>query len=140
MTSHDCFEKGLLKRVNAGREQVLACISLADHYVERASGNLKIGYFDVAFLMAYNSMFQAARALLFNDGVKERSHYCVAVYLREKLGRDASLACFVELLDTYRQNRHLTQYEGEFVSREEAENAVKHARLFLSAVKEKLKF
>ena len=32
-------------------------------------------------MAAYMGYFHAARALLFRDGVREKSHYCIGVYL-----------------------------------------------------------
>jgi len=34
-------------------------------------------------------MLHSPRALLFRDGVKERGHLCVVVYLKEKYGGDS---------------------------------------------------
>ncbi|HEX7628323.1 MAG TPA: HEPN domain-containing protein [Candidatus Methanoperedens sp.] len=64
----------------------------------------------------YNAFFHVARALLFKDGIKERSHFCIARYVEEKyvntklLNRD-----FLDYLDTLRDARHETQYSLDFV-------------------------
>jgi uncharacterized protein (UPF0332 family) len=34
-----------------------------------------------ALMAAYMGYFHAARAVLFRDGVREKSHYCIGVYL-----------------------------------------------------------
>ena len=84
-------------------------------------------------------MLQTARALLFNDGVKERSHYCAVEYLREKYSGDKDLGVFVELMDNYRQNRHATQYDGQLVTEKEARESVADALKFLALAKKKIK-
>lgn len=139
MSVKDCFGQGMLRKCPIEKERVQACISLSEHYLSRAEGNIKLDFYDVAFLMAYNSMFQAGRAFLFSQGVKERSHYCLVAYLREALKEDAKLSKFVEILDVYRQNRHMTQYEGESVSESEAKQAISDARAFLKEVTPKVK-
>ncbi|MBI5036689.1 HEPN domain-containing protein [Candidatus Micrarchaeota archaeon] len=138
MSSKDCFERGLLRKEAVEKEKVLGSLELARHYIGRSKGNLEIRFYDVAFLMAYNSMFQTARALLFSDGVKERSHYCVVAYLREKYSSDKELGVFVEILDTYRQDRHGTQYAGQLVSEEEARQSYSDAQEFLHFAKKRV--
>jgi len=136
MTLRECFEKNLLKRIPPDPERSAASLKLAAHYLQRAEGNLKLEFYDVVLLMSYASMLQAARALLFKDGVKERSHGCVVAYLRETHPKIAKEA---EILDHYRQNRHIIQYEGGQVSREDAATAIKDCRLILDAIKRLLK-
>ena len=138
MKTTDCFNRGLLHRVPIEQERVRSALSLAAHYLERAEGNLKIKYADVTFLMAYTSMLQSASAFLFFEGVKERSHVCAVQYVREKLGSDEAFGPFVELLDTYRQNRHETQYDGAAVSLEDARQIVADANSFLALVKKRV--
>jgi uncharacterized protein (UPF0332 family) len=82
-------------------------------------------------------MFQAARAILFNDGIIEKSHACVVEYLREnyssKLGQN-----MINWLDTYRLERHESFYglEKSTIDRDEAENALKKSKKFLKSVQQ----
>ena len=77
-------------------------------------------------------MFHSARAILFRDGYREKSHYCVARYLEEKYVKPGKLERkWVELLDYYREMRHNNQYDlSFFVSEKEAKNSLKSAREF----------
>ena len=79
-------------------------------------------------------MLHAARALLFMDGVKERSHACVVVYLKERYGKDSRLVKYFNLLDSYRISRHEIVYRGSYVSREEASSAIEDSKNFLSII------
>ena len=80
-------------------------------------------------------MFQAARALLFKDGIIEKSHACVVAYLKENyaqtLGHDR-----INWLDTYRLERHESFYglEKSIVDNEEAEDALVKSEKFLFSV------
>ncbi len=114
-----------------------ASLKLAAHFLERAKGNVKLEYWDVAFLLAYNSMLQASRAVLFKDGVKERSHECVALYLRERHG-NAAYGKYIDVLDNYRSARHFLQYEGGLCTQESALQAVRDAEKYLELVKKEL--
>ncbi len=78
-------------------------------------------------------MFHAARAILFKDGIKERSHICVVSYLKETYPRLKRLA---NQLDTYRRNRHNTVYALDFlISDEDAQQAILDAELFYEQIK-----
>ena len=78
-------------------------------------------------------MFHSARAILFFDGFREKSHYCIARYLEEKYVKKNLLENkWVELLDHYRELRHDSQYDiSFFTSKNEAESALKTAKEFV---------
>lgn len=134
MNIHDCFKEGLLVRTPVSRETIKNTLNLAKHYIERAGGNLEIEYFDIAFTLAYQAMLHAARALLFKDNVKERSHVCVVLYLKNKYRENPELAKYFNILDSYRLSRHEVAYRGGQVSKEEASDAIKDAKGFLKLV------
>ncbi len=135
MRIEDYFREGLLKRAKIDEEEIKGSLELGERFLGRARGNLKIKYFDVAFTLAYNSMFHTARALLFSFGVKERSHFVMIEYLKEKLKENKELLHFLNILDSYRISRHAIQYRGEFCSKIDAEEAIKDAEEFLKIVK-----
>lgn len=93
-------------------------------------------YFDVSFLMAYNSMFHSARALLFSQGLKERSHACLILFLKEEFSENKKILDSLTILDSYRLTRHAIQYTGGLCSETDAEEAVNDAKKFLKAVEE----
>lgn len=74
-------------------------------------------------------MFHAARAILFKDGVKERSHECIPVYINE---RYPELARVANTLDSYRRFRHNVIYGLDVLLDED------EARAALDAAKETL--
>lgn len=79
-------------------------------------------------------MFHAARAILFRDGIKERSHLCVISYIQETYPQLRRLA---NQLDTYRRNRHNTLYALDFlISEDEAKQAIDDAEQFNKKIKE----
>ena len=102
--------------------------------MERAKGNFKNGYFDVAFLLAYISMFHTARALPFSRGYKERSHYCLILLLKKEFGENEEILTYLKLVDSYRVSRHSIQYAGGTCSKIDAEEAIDDAEKFLEIV------
>jgi len=131
----DYFREGLLKRSKIDEEKINGSIELSKNFLEKAKGNLKIKYYDIAFTLAYNSMFHSARALLFSLGIKERSHFAMIDYLKEKFKRNDEIYHFLSILDSYRITRHGIQYRGDFCSEIDAEEAIKDATKFLEIVK-----
>jgi len=132
------FEKGLLKKIPAEDAKVRASQALAQHYLGRAKGVLEQDFYDVAFLMAYNSMFQTVRALLFSQGIRERSHYA-AIHFLKKQSKTAELSRLLEIVDDYRMSRHAVQYDGSNVSDSSATEAIKDAETFLRLARRVIK-
>lgn len=135
MRIYDYFKEGLLRKGKIDKNEIEGSLKLAERFLERARGNIKIKYFDVAFTLAYNSMFHSARALLFSFGVKERSHFAMIEFLKEKLKGNKKIFQFLTILDSYRISRHAIQYRGELCSKLDAEEAIKDAEEFLRIVK-----
>jgi len=80
----DCFKKGLLKTISPDTENADRSIKLSMENIEDAVENLIIHRYRVVVILSYTAMFHAARAILFRDGIKERSHECIPVYIVEK--------------------------------------------------------
>ena len=139
MKVEDYFREGLLKKSKIDKDKIKGSLKLAERFLERAKGNFRIKYFDTSFILAYNSMFHSARALLFSLGVKERSHFVMINYLKEKFKENEGIVHILELLDSYRISRHAIQYRGEFCSKTDAEEALRDAEEFLKIVKKYFK-
>ncbi len=84
MRVDDCFKKRLLRISKPDSLKVAKALEMAKVKNERARDLFENGFFEESIVSSYTSMFQAARALLFHDGVVEKSHACVVAYLREK--------------------------------------------------------
>ncbi len=135
MNLKECFEKGLLKKTAVDKEKVNNSVELAGHFLERAGGNFKEKYFDVAFLLAYTSMFHSSRVLLFRKGFKERSHYCLIALLKERFRENQKIFKYMDILDSYRISRHAIQYTGSACLEIDAREAIDDAKNFLGEVK-----
>lgn len=107
----DCFHKGLLVRVAADMDSARRSVLLARRYLADADSGMSTESYRVVIIMSYTAMFHAARAILYRDGVRERSHECIPLYLRE---RYPSLEPYANKLDSYRKSRHAAMYGLEF--------------------------
>ncbi len=133
MRVKDCFKEGLLKKTKPSKQYAKKSLDASLVYIENAKDNLQMNNNNLVIFCSYTAMFHAARALLFRDGIKERSHLCTVSYLRETYPRLKRLA---NQLDSYRRNRHNTLYGLDFlVSDDEAHQAVKDAELFYKQIR-----
>ncbi|KYK24362.1 hypothetical protein AYK25_00575 [Thermoplasmatales archaeon SM1-50] len=137
MKARECFQKRLLRRTNPDPLKVTKALEMAEMKKQRAQDLFENDFFEESIVSSYTSMFQAARALLFHDGVIEKSHACVVAYLREHnsstLGQDK-----INWLDTYRLERHESFYglEKSNVDEHEAEDALEKSEKFLETVQQ----
>ncbi len=132
----DCFDRKLL--TNTGPSTGLARKSLkqAEIFLVDAVDLIDIGKNRMATIALYNAFFHTARSLLFRDGIKERSHFCVARYIEEKYVVKGFLKVdFLDNLDALRDARHETQYSLDVPAMEiDMDAAVEVCREFMKAV------
>jgi uncharacterized protein (UPF0332 family) len=133
----DCIEKGLLKKLPASEDNAIRSINKAESWLKEAEKSFQGEAYDSSVLSSYLAMFHSARAILFLDGYREKSHACVARYLEEQYVSKKKLEKkWVELLDHHREIRHNDQYDLSFYSSdEEAKEAFESAGQFLQRMK-----
>ena len=110
MKRSECEEKGLLKRQQPSIAMADASIERARERLGRAKKLLHANFEEESLTLVYSAMFHAGRALLFKDGWKERSHYCLWVYVKETYGNLLSPGIVMEW-DALRQERHEIFYQ-----------------------------
>ncbi len=132
MELEELFEKGLLKHASPSREKAEKSMVGAEKYLCKAKKVFDSGMDDVAVLLAYSSAFHAARALLFLDGVSERSHYAIGEYLRSEhpeIGAEN-----IRALDMYRGLRHSVAYGLDTeIGAQDGKSAIEFAGKFLES-------
>ncbi|MFH1256806.1 MAG: HEPN domain-containing protein [Candidatus Diapherotrites archaeon] len=141
MNVEECVREGLLVREKPDKEKSLSSIEMAEHKLDLAEKELEHEIFEDAIVNAYTSMFHSARALLFRDGFKERSHFAVYVYLKEKYS-DKIERKYLNELNSLRLQRHDFMYglgKNAEAQESEADSAIKIATGFLEAVKKIVK-
>ena len=134
ITLKECIEQGMIRKIAPSIVQARSQMEKAQVMLGEAQKAAKGGSPNSAVLAGYAAMFDGARALLFKDGYRERSHACVARYLEanysEKMGQS-----FVDLLDEYREKRHKVSYSSEYYpTLDEARNMVEFAGKFLEKI------
>lgn len=135
-----CFNKGLLRRVEASQIKSRQSIRESDKWVEESVKNLESGAYNSAQLSIYLVIFHAARAVLFRDGVREKSHYCISIYLEKYYRKGFLEENWILLFDRMRSKRHMQQYSFQTEpSEEEIKSGIKSANSFNKRIKKLLK-
>lgn len=138
MNLGECFEKRLLRNARPDRLKSKKALEMAARAIAAAEKLFEHGFYEQVILYSYTAMFQGARALLFKDGIFEKSHYCVFEYLKRNYLKSGKLdQSHIHWLDTYRIERHETLYGLEEMDVEEndATEAIKTAKDFLVAIR-----
>lgn len=128
--------EGLIKSLPVNRRNVKDSFKLAERDLRTSTKILKEDH-DWAFSIAYNSMLQAARALMFSRGYRPlggAQHLSVVKFVEASLSKE--FTDVVIAFDRMRRKRHLAVYERTgAVSETDARNAIKWAGKFLDGVK-----
>jgi len=130
----ECFEKRLLRETRKDLRKASRSLEMAQQKLERARLAFKMKLFDLSIVSGYTSMFHASGALLYKDGVQEKSHYCLVLYLRLKYAGRVPVY-LVNSMDNFRIARHEVLYGLEFTpTKEDAEVLLRDAKEFLEVV------
>lgn len=136
-----CFEKKLLMRSTPSLGLARKSLKQAKSFLIDAEDMIKFKKERMGIIALYNTFFHTARALLFKDGIKERSHFCVARYIEERCVNTKAISLkFLTYLDLLREIRHDAQYSlDETVIEEDLEDIVEVCKEFISVVEKLLK-
>lgn len=130
-TIDDCFRKGL-RRTEPNIDNAKRSILTAQRHLKDAEATFGIRAYSSTIICSYEAMFHAARAILFKDGVKEHSHVCIPVYLKDAY---PELESFANVLDTYRIYREKVAYGLDIeVMENEARGAIENAGEFVKTM------
>lgn len=135
MNINDCLKERLLRKIPKDLIKVDASLKTSQYKLEKAKELLLSNFYNEAILSAYTSMFHAARALLYNEGLQEKSHYAVYIYLNERFSGKIS-PVLINFFYNFQKERHNILYGfNEELSEEEAQDAVFYSSDFIVSVK-----
>lgn len=121
----DCFRKGLLRNVEPSSDKSKESVSEAREWLSEAKKNMAAGAFKSAISSLYLALFHSARAVLFRDGVREKSHYCIGIYLGKYVEQGVLENDWVLIFDRIRSLRHTDQYSFRIhPTKEEVESGI----------------
>jgi len=135
-----CFKQGLLRRVEPSAVKSTESLAQAREWLSEAEKNIGVETYKSALASIYLAFFHAARAVLFRDGVREKSHYCVGIYLEKYVQQGVLEEEWVMIFDRMRSARHTDQYSFQVhPSSEEVESAFKTAKRFIKRMERLIK-
>jgi len=135
----DCFELRLLRKIKPDEEKSRRSLDIAEENLLKTKKLLDLNIAESAIFQAYMVMFHASRALLYKDGVQEKSHFAISIYLKEKYSNSIPLN-ILNLLDIHRIERHESIYGLEYKPTElDAIKAYEDAKIFLEHIKKIIK-
>jgi uncharacterized protein (UPF0332 family) len=130
---NQCLEKGLIQKAPYSDTLVRESMEKAEELLGEAEQNLKTRTYNSVAVLAYSAAFNAARAMLYRDGYREKSHECVIRYLEAKHREIPS--DLIALLDKYRVTRHGVLYDVRYTATgQEAREATEFAQEFIKAI------
>ncbi|MCK5149540.1 HEPN domain-containing protein [Candidatus Pacearchaeota archaeon] len=135
MDVNDCFKKRILRKISPNLEKANSSIKIAEAKLEEAKKLFGAGFFNNSVLSVYTSMFHAVRAILYKEGIQEKSHYATYVYINEKYS-DKIPQHLINSFNILREDRHEILYGFDLnILKEDAENAILDSEEFLEEVK-----
>lgn len=114
ISKEECFKKGLLKKGQPDIDNAKKSLRQAEFFLKEAEELLDKDKKEISAIVLYHAFFHCARALLFKDGTKERSHHCVARYFqKEYVDKGMIDTKYLDEFESLMQVRHSVQYSIE---------------------------
>lgn len=128
-----CLTRGKIKQFTPGPKLARKELNLAGEDLAMSSKSLKEKNFRWSIIQAYYSMFHSARALLYSEEYREKSHFCLIEAVRTLFVETGRLDIFLlESLLEAKNLREAADYYGDF-SEMNCKKLAKRAEAFLHA-------
>jgi len=130
-----CEERNKIVKLEKAETLVPKEIELADNDLNFSKESFLDNNYKWSIIQSYYSMFHTARALLYNKGYREKSHFCLIEAIRSLYVQEGILNFkFLEALQLGKSLRENADYYGDF-SKQSADELMKVASEFLNEVK-----
>jgi uncharacterized protein (UPF0332 family) len=130
-----CLRQGSIAPFSAAKRLVSKEFGQADHDLQAAIKSNDNGEHKWATIQAYYAMFHAARALLYAEGYREKSHYCLSTALLELYVDTGRLPLrAVKDFDRAMLLREEADYRGSF-AKAGADNVIANAERLIALAK-----
>ena len=139
MNMKDCYEKRMLRKIPEDLEKAKRSLQIAENKLETAKKTLEKELYGPTIIYGYTSMFHSSRALLYKDGIQEKSHICLVLYIKENYSKKIP-PYLINSLNAFRKERHETLYGLDFIeTKKDAELSIHDAEQLLKTIKDLLK-
>lgn len=133
-----CLERKQIYQTNDAAELAPGEMATAEKDFQEAEESFQRESFKWATIQSYYAAFHAARALLYSQGYRERSHYCVIIAMKALFVESGKLPeGLIKRFADLKALREKADYEMEF-STAGAENGIRTAKELLEKAKKLL--
>jgi len=137
-TFEDCVKRGMIKPFPVDGSSIERELAGSHNDLNAARENVSGGEYLWAIVQSYYSMFHAARAILYNEGYREKSHQCVEIFLKKLVSDGRIDQRYADDFTAVRHMRELANYDLAY-SRENAEVSLRNASEFNDRMRSLLK-
>jgi len=110
-----CSKEGKIKKISGAKGLSVKELRVAESDLSAAKQGLKSEQWKWCTIQAYYAMFHAARALLYSEGYREKSHYCLRIAVEALFVSTGKISeKFIDALQTAKQMRENADYEENF--------------------------
>ena len=110
-----CLDKRWLVKMPEAGYLVTKELKVALDDLAEAEGGYQRGGYKWSIVQSYYAMFHAARALLYSQGYREKSHYCLSIAMRHLFVSQGALdERLIDDMDDARALREDAEYRAEF--------------------------
>jgi uncharacterized protein (UPF0332 family) len=135
MNIEECYKKRMLRTISPDIQKAKRSIEIAEQKLQTAKDACEKELYGPTLIYGYTSMFHASRALLYKDGVQEKSHLCLVLYIKDHYAKELP-PYLITSLDSFRKERHESLYGLDFVeTKKDAELSIHDAEHLLDCVK-----
>lgn len=136
----DCIKDGLLRKISPSMENATRSLDYAKIWFKEANRCIECNALFATVISSYEALFHSSRAILYRDGMREKSHYCIARYLEEKYANKGIVdRDLLKALDYYRNYRNDCQYGSLFnVTKEDAKAMIKDTGSYIQEMEKLL--
>jgi len=134
MDLDECIRLGLVRKVPPSPLESQEQFKKAESLLSEAKAAFNADAPHAAVLAGYAAALDAARALMFRDGFREKSHACVVRFLEARYEKEIGTA-MIDLMDEYRDKRHKVQYSASYyATRHDAQAVLTFADALLNKI------
>lgn len=110
-----CLERGKIKDFPQAKQLVVKELALAKEDLQTAQESFQKQDYKWSTIQSYYSMFHSGRALIYQKGYREKSHFCLMEALRSLYVSESILSYeFLEALQLGKSLRENADYYGDF--------------------------
>lgn len=139
MNTEECYKNRMLRKIPQDPEKAKRSLEIAENKLKTAKEAFEKELYGPTIIYGYTSMFHSSRALLYKDGIQEKSHICLVLYIKENYSNKIP-PYLINSLNSFRKERHESLYGLDFIeTKKDGELSIHDAEQLLITVKKILK-